>query len=414
MLLVILAGLLFNAEVQATNGYFSHGYSVQSKGMAGAGVAYPQSALAAASNPAGMVYMGNRFDLVVGLFNPVREYTITGNPSGNEGTFGLTPGTVESGSKAFVIPAFGMNRMINDKCAIGLSIYGNGGMNTNYPTSTYHLGSGNTGVNLMQLFIAATVSRYLNKNHSLGVTGIFGYQTFKAEGLSAFEYFSSNPPKLTNKDTNNSSGFGARFGYLGTFGGRFRIGASYQTKIRMSEFNEYAGLFAEQGDFDVPANWTVGISYDASKYLTLAADVQTIMYSDVNAVGNPMVPSAFYQGILLGDDDGAGFGWEDMTIFKFGLSWEGLADMPLRFGYSYGEQPIPESEMMFNILAPGVIEQHLTFGLTRKLCKGREVSLAITHALSNSVTGPNTMEVEDQQEIELKMHQWEFVLGFAF
>ena len=34
------------ASVFATNGYFSHGFSIKEKGLAGAGVAYPQDSVA--------------------------------------------------------------------------------------------------------------------------------------------------------------------------------------------------------------------------------------------------------------------------------------------------------------------------------------------------------------------------------
>jgi len=89
-------------------------------------------------------------------------------------------------------------------------------------------------------------------------------------------------------------------------------------------------------------------------------------------------------------------------------------DWAWRAGYSYGEQPIAASEVLFNILAPGVIEQHLTFGFS-KLVKGtQEISLAITRALSKSVTGPNPLEVPGLQSIELKMDQWDFELSWSF
>jgi hypothetical protein len=72
--------------------------------------------------------------------------------------------------------------------------------------------------------------------------------------------FSSNPAKLTNNGADTTTGFGARIGYHGKFGEYLGVGASYQTKIAMGEFDDYAGLFAGQGDFDVPATWTAGIS----------------------------------------------------------------------------------------------------------------------------------------------------------
>src|SRR3989344_5652211 len=52
----------------ATNGYFAHGYGTRAQGMAGAGVALPQDALAAATHPAGMVLVGNRIDVGMMLF----------------------------------------------------------------------------------------------------------------------------------------------------------------------------------------------------------------------------------------------------------------------------------------------------------------------------------------------------------
>ena len=62
----------------ATNGYFSHGYGTISKGMAGAGTALSQDSIAAATNPAGMAFVGNRIDGGFEVFSPRREYTVEG------------------------------------------------------------------------------------------------------------------------------------------------------------------------------------------------------------------------------------------------------------------------------------------------------------------------------------------------
>jgi hypothetical protein len=68
-----LVALTFPASVWATNGYFSHGTSLAEKGLAGAGVAYSQDTLAAANNPAGMVWQGSRYDIGVAVFSPDRS-----------------------------------------------------------------------------------------------------------------------------------------------------------------------------------------------------------------------------------------------------------------------------------------------------------------------------------------------------
>ncbi len=403
---------LTSSEALATNGYFSHGYGTQSKAMAGVGVALPLNTMDAASNPATMVFLGNRYDVAVSLFNPNREYTITGNPSMMEGTFGLAPGTVESDTKTFFIPSLGANWMLNPQSSFGLSIFGNGGMNTDYDTNTFW-GTTPTGVNISQLFVSGTYARKINDNHGLGISAIFAYQYFSADGLEAFGGFSTDASKLTGNDNSNSTGFGFRVGYMGYILPNLSLGASYQSKIYMSEFDDYAGLFAEKGDFDIPANWTVGLAYNATDALTFAVDVQQVLYSGIKSINNPMNPTDFQQGILLGSDDGAGFGWDDMMVYKFGVQYAAIPSWTFRAGYSFGEQPIPESEVMFNILAPGVIEQHITFGLS-KMVGEKEVSLSVMHAFSNSISGANPMEVPGQQEIELKMDQWEVEIGFAF
>jgi long-chain fatty acid transport protein len=66
--LLPLAALLLSTQALATDGYFSHGYGVKSQGMGGVGIALPQDALAAATNPAGMGLIGDRIDFGVTWF----------------------------------------------------------------------------------------------------------------------------------------------------------------------------------------------------------------------------------------------------------------------------------------------------------------------------------------------------------
>jgi len=123
-----------------------------------------------------------------------------------------------------------------------------------------------------------------------GVTGLIAYQSFRAEGLRAFAPFSSDPGNLTNNDYDSSWGYGGRFGYQGDFG-IVAVGASYQTKVWMGRFDQYAGLFAEQGDFDIPSTWTVGLSGRPVEALTLAVDYQRILYSGVRSIAKPLLPN---------------------------------------------------------------------------------------------------------------------------
>ena len=477
MMAFMLSITMFNFDVMATDGYFSNGLGTRNKGMAGAGMAFLHSPFSASINPAGIGFLEKKWSLEVslGLFNPNRQYNIIGAPTtpdqwgyiDSEGNFvndprymafGLTEGTVESGSTIFFIPSIAFSYKLGEKNVLGLNFYGNGGMNSDYDAKTYYssiidsfgnpMPDGNpnpmanvtvpTGVNLQQMFLALTYARQFG-NHSIGISPIFAYQTVEVKGMQAFrDMGAAGMPGMpvdrsqfvTNNDVSSSTGFGFKIGYQGELVSGLRLGASYQPKIKMGKFDEYKGLFAEEGGFDIPANWQAGLSYDISDDFTLMADVKQIMYSGAKSISNPMNPQQIMpmvpnpnmtspedammpnpNFIPLGDENGAGFGWEDMMIFKIGAEFRQVENWQFRLGYSYGQQPIPESEVMFNIIAPAVNENHISVGLTRMI-GDHALNLAITHALENSVTGQNPFD--PAQQIEISMSQWEFEIGFQF
>jgi long-chain fatty acid transport protein len=407
--LFVLGGLLVAAPAPASDGYFANGYGTHYKAMAGAGVALCLGTQAPATNPAAMAFLGPRYDVGIEVFNPNRQFSVTGAPSGYPGTFGLAPGTVESGSRYFPIPSLGANWKVGENGAFGIAAYGNGGMNTDYAAAVF--GVAPAGIDMSQMFLAPT---YANKfgRHALGVSAVLAYQRFEAKGLQAFGPMSSNADALTNNDHANSYGAGVRVGYLGQLTDWLSVGVSYQSRISMSKFDKYAGLFAEKGGFDIPQTLTGGVALKPVERLTVALDVQWINYQSIKSVGSDFLPNLTLSP--LGTDAGAGFGWHDMTIYKAGLQYEAKPDWTLRAGYSYGKQPIRDNEALINILAPGVIEHHITAGLTYALRKGQAVNFAVVRAIPTSVSGGNNLEVPGRQTIELTMDQWEFDVSYSF
>ncbi|MDD5412706.1 MAG: outer membrane protein transport protein [Methylobacter sp.] len=83
------------------------------------------------------------------------------------------------------------------------------------------------------------------------------------------------------------------------------------------------------------------LARDINDSITAAFDVEHIRYSSVNSMGNSLLPNL--QMAQLGNNQGTGFGWKDMTVFKFGTQWKQNQDWTWRGGVSYGEQPIPSS-----------------------------------------------------------------------
>jgi long-chain fatty acid transport protein len=381
--LLATALVLLPALGHATNGYFSHGYGMRAQGMGGVGYALPQDAFASAYNPAGMADVDNRLDLGVSWFIPRRSADIVGNAFGPDQRFD------GDGRKNFFIPEVGYVRRLSPRLSAGLALYGNGGLNTEFDDNPFARfgGSGEAGVNLEQLFITPSLSYRLSEHHAIGVAANVAYQRFYARGLGVFSAFSLAPDKVSNNGTDDSIGVGIRLGWLGTLAPGLTVGASWASKID-GRFDRYRGLFADGGGFDVPENYGVGIAWQGERW-TVAADVQRVLYSEVGSVGNPV--AALFAGVPLGADNGPGFGWRDVTTYKLGFALRATSRLTLRAGVSHLNQPIPDGETFFNILAPGVVEDHLSLGATWQLANGAELSGFFTHAFGKTVRGSNSI-----------------------
>lgn len=405
-----IATLLLAGPAFATDGYFTHGYGVKSQGMGGVGIALPQDALAAATNPAGMGLIGDRVDFGVTWFRPQRESKISNSPV--PGANGNYEG---NDTENFLIPEFGYNRQITPDVTLGVSVYGNGGMNTDYERAIPLFGNSSPGVDLAQLFIAPTATWKINETNTIGVAVNLAYQRFEARGLQNFDnpIFTQSPGKVSNNGHDSSYGAGVHIGWIGQISDTVTLGATYQTKTYMSKFDKYKGLFAEGGDFDIPESYGVGIAVKATPKLTLAADVQRIEYSDVDSVGNS-INQLVQQGQQLGTNRGAGFAWKDVTAVKVGASYAWSDTLTLRAGYNHSSQPIRRSETLFNILAPGVVQDHITLGATWVLPNQSELSFAYMHAFEEKVRGSNNSipAAFGGGEADLKMYQDS--LGIAY
>ncbi|MDD5579903.1 MAG: outer membrane protein transport protein [Methylobacter sp.] len=404
---------------EATNSYFAHGYSARSKALAGATTALPQDALTAAVNPAGTAYVGDRLDVEVELFSPRRQFTVEGRPTLAPGSFPLNPGTTESDSEWFPVPAFGWSHKIGAQQSIGIAFYGNGGVNTDFVAKSNPLCSagrngifcaGTTGVDFAQAFIVPNYAHSFSAGKlSLGIAPIFAVQRFKARGLSTLGRFSSDINHLSNQGYDYSYGGGVRVGALAEPIPGLRIGVSYKSRIFMSPFRDYSGLFAGKGDFDIPESFNFGISWDINDRFTTVFDLEHIRFSQINSLGNPFLPNLFTS--RLGDENGPALGLRDMTIFKLGAQWRQNPSWTWRAGISYGQQPIPSSEVLLNTLVPGVQEFHLTTGFSWAPDKDDELSFAFMYSPENSVKGPNPLN--PGQTIELQAYQLSFQLGWS-
>lgn len=492
-----LAGaMLVPVAASATNGYFNHGWGTRSKAMAGAAAALPQDALVSATNPAGMAFVGTRSDLGIELFMPSPrgyranpDFATQGVPAtdgaGNNFTAQMpaggfvNPGTVESDGDLFVVPSLAFNYELNESSTLGLSIYANGGMNTDYPTTTWAnfapapnqmvmngqpvfatvppgtpfeqggrlliqngqpvpvtvapndprngnpngvlTARGSTGVSLEQLFISVPYTyKFGDGRQALGIAPVFAVQSFEAKGLQPFRAASAMPDKVTNNGKDWSYGLGLQVGWYGEVTGQLAFGLSYRSKVFMTEFDDYKGLFADGGSFDIPATLNFGVAYKARPDLTVAFDYQRIFYDEIPAIANsndldlsPCFGALPKPSFCLGNSSGLGFGWKGMDVYKLGLRWQQSDKLALYGGVSYNSELLKHSrQSLFNVLTPATVRWHLSLGASYEITPKDAINLAFTYMPEGTIDGTSP-SITGLQTGSLFMEQMDLELSWS-
>ena len=460
-----LGSLALSSVALATNGYFTHGVGAESKGMAGTGVGSNgfSGPIIVASNPALGVFASDSWEAGLSIFSPRRSYVAGDSQlNGQLGSFSLAPasatGQIDSSSEYFPIPYVAKNWRLDNDRAVTFVFYGRGGMNTDWdstaasatsafcdPTGQQAVVSGpgpfcagEAGVDLSQAFVSLNYAGRSGDNFAWGIGPVFAIQAFEATGVASFtpitksfyeNLINTGQPGPVQNLSNNGHDFSYGLGIAGGiwFGltDSIGLGLAYQSKMSMSSFDDYSDLFAEGGGFDIPSSIKVGVSFGGNGAFRVNVDAEHTMYSDVASINNPMLnilgcpttqspqnPNPNDPEGCLGGARGAGFGWEDMTTFKVGVEWTTSDSNTFRIGASYGEQPIQSADVLFNILAPGVMEQHYTIGWTHRNQRGGAWTASFMYAPESSVVGPNFFD--PTQTIELKMDQLEFEVAYRW
>lgn len=428
-LLVAAITTLSTTSALATNGMDLEGYGPEALGMGGASFAYDNGTAASMNNPAtlGLMKQGSRLDLAIGFLGPDVDATATGM------------GTAKSDGDAYFMPAFGYVRK-NDNLTYGITVFAQGGMGTEYDSNTW-LGAmtpptgpseqrSEVGVGRAMIPVAYNVNDKLTIGGSLDFVwagmdiimsmGGSQLQQMTAGGLVTGALAPALPAFAANDifqfDFSNGNDFtGAAMGYglAGKLGLTYAIsntvtiGATYHSKTNLSDLkakgasmhftdtnNVMGGLTDMTGtvkviDFEWPETYGLGIAFQATDKLMIAADVKRIRWS--------RAMKDFKLSFTADQNFGGGTtnitmpqNWDDQNVLSLGAAYDVSSNLTLRVGANISDNPIPDNTL--NPLFPAIIEKHYTAGFTYRLDEGNsDITFALSHAPKVSQTNTNAL-----------------------
>jgi long-chain fatty acid transport protein len=348
-------------------------YGAKAGGMGGASFAYENGNSAIMNNPAtlGLRQEGQNIGLGLTLLMPdVKTITPMGSTAASDGD-------------QYWMPSLSYMRKTG-KYTYGVGLLAQGGMGTEYGTSLNPMAPMRSEVGMGRLMFPLAY----NVNEKLTVAAQVDYVWASMDaqmGLPDGSYVSfSDNNDFTGEASGNGWAFklGAHFKISDTFA----VGATYHSKTSIGDLkgdgtrNGVPASFSVV-DFQWPETYGVGVAWQATPALMMAADVKHIGWSDS------------MKNFRLDWNDGSPGSlvmpqnWKDQTVIMIGGQYMLRPGLALRFGYNHASNPVPDSTL--NPLFPATIESHYTLGLGWNIGDGHSIAGSVAFAPKVTRTNPN-------------------------
>ncbi|MDE3236190.1 MAG: outer membrane protein transport protein [Bacteroidota bacterium] len=184
--------------------------------------------------------------------------------------------------------------------------------------------------------------------------------------------------------------------------------ASEAQSQAMSQFSDL-GIDLSKGASDkynanaslgLPQSLAAGISFSATQQLRVSVDAEWINWANafdnmnISLSGGTNKNISRMMGTIGSIEMPFPLQWKDVLLIRIGADWEATKKLTLRYGYAYGNNPVPESTV-FPVF-PAVVKHHISVGGSLQLSKQVILNAAYEHAFKNLVTASSVSLVGDQ------------------
>ncbi len=400
--IAVFSAAIAVAPARAQYGALLSGSGPVNRSMGGVAVAAPLSASGAMFwNPATLPGL-DRSELEASaelLFaHPELASSVPADALGPGVPGGPLSGSTNSDRGAFALPSIGLAYLPQDSSlSYGLGIFAVAGFGLDYAGSTtnpvltapppHGIGVGPLFTDYQVLQITPAVAYQVTERLSVAAGPILDLATL---GL--------DPALFAAPDNANGDGFATYppgSHAQTTYGGGFIVGLYYKAdgwaagaSVKSPQwFDTYHFNSTDQvGNprqlnfgLDLPLIVSTGASYTGLQRWVFATDVRYIDYADTKGFGD----SGFAP-----DGSLRGLGWRSIVTVSVGAQYQLTDAVSLRAGYSWNQNPIPNSQTAANVGAPTIIENTATVGASWNVTPDFKLSVAYVHGFENSIEGP--------------------------
>ncbi len=239
------------------------------------------------------------------------------------------------------------------------------------------------GIGLVRQQLATGIEGELSERSLISASVVLVNQQFASFGLGTEAVDDYTAAQLAAAES--SAGTGVRVGFRQALSERFSWSTDVQSRINMEAFQNYRGVFADPGNFDIPGQASVTARWTPTPRLDLALTAERVFYSDLVAFSSAALPVRFLA--LLGDGTSPEFRWRDLDVF--------VADAGLRLGesnrislrYSTQQQPDPTSGLLRSMLAEGATDTNFVLGFEHRSPRFGRLRLAGSYAPTEAFFG---------------------------
>ncbi|MGH8519815.1 MAG: OmpP1/FadL family transporter, partial [Panacagrimonas sp.] len=346
----------------ATLGVFEHGNGINSMGMGGVTYSYATETTALGANPAHALSLGNRWDFGADVFWANAEGRYKDNALGPDGEV-----FTSDGRSWYMIPQGGYSKRLNNDWALGITIL-NAGLGPDYHGNPYRRFPG-AASNRATLYLASSsivtaLAYRLTDSFHVGGSFNVGFQELSVQGLQFLDAdaFSVSPGEVTNQGKDGVFTFSAGLGFKWQITPWLTAAAAYKSKNYNAQHDEYRGLVARGGKLELPSIYGGGFSIKPFEKLVVVLEAQRLTYRSEAAFRNGL--DKFLDGHQLGSNDGPGFGFNDLNVYKLGIEYAATPKLTVRGGFLHGTGLLTKDNTFFAFLGCLTHRETYTLGAT--------------------------------------------------